>query len=174
MALDPYRRCPCGSGKKVKFCCSKDILTDLEKLFRVLEGEQRVAGLDQVSKLIEAKGPRPALLVLKANLQIELNSLDEAEKTIEQLFKAVPHNPAALGLKATMEAHRDQPDSAVEKLQEAIEYSAEEMPSSVYKAIGAVGLRLLLSGHLLGARGQFLLQAAGRWRASGIRLPGCC
>ena len=53
MAIDSYALCPCGSGKKVKFCCSKDILHELEKPLRALAGEQYFAALDQTTKLIE-------------------------------------------------------------------------------------------------------------------------
>ena len=40
MALDHYSLCPCGSGKKIKFCCSNDILPELEKVVRAIEGDQ--------------------------------------------------------------------------------------------------------------------------------------
>ena len=31
MAIDPYALCPCGSGKKLKFCCS-DLGSEIEKV----------------------------------------------------------------------------------------------------------------------------------------------
>ena len=39
--------CPCGSGKKVKFCCCRDITRDLGKIIQKLEGDQRVAEQDR-------------------------------------------------------------------------------------------------------------------------------
>ena len=35
MALDPYAPCPCGSGKKLKFCCH-DLAPELEKVRNVI------------------------------------------------------------------------------------------------------------------------------------------
>ena len=34
MTLDAYSFCLCGSGKKFKFCCCKDLLHELEKVER--------------------------------------------------------------------------------------------------------------------------------------------
>ena len=35
MTLDLYQFCPCGSGKKVKFCCSRDIVHELDRVLRI-------------------------------------------------------------------------------------------------------------------------------------------
>jgi hypothetical protein len=56
MPLDAYQYCPCGSGKKLKFCCSKDILGELDKVVRAVDGEQRVAALEQIDRLTKEKG----------------------------------------------------------------------------------------------------------------------
>jgi tetratricopeptide (TPR) repeat protein len=158
MALDPYRICPCGSGKKAKFCCSKDILTELDKVIRAIDGEQRVAALDQVVKLIETKGPRPALLSLKANLQLAMSALEDAESTITELAKLGPHNSSTIALRALLDAQRGKIDEAVDSLQRAMEYAEGEITSAVYAAVGAVALGLGHSGCALGARGHSLLQ----------------
>ena len=39
MTLDQQQLCPCGSGKKIKFCC-KDIAKTLDKISRAVEGQQ--------------------------------------------------------------------------------------------------------------------------------------
>lgn len=62
MSLDPYKPCPCGGGKKVKFCCCKDVVNELGEVTRAIEGEQRLAALEKLNKLMAAKGDRAALL----------------------------------------------------------------------------------------------------------------
>ena len=52
MTTDLYAKCPCGSGKKIKFCC-KDIIADIERIERMIQGEQRTAALDKINKLLE-------------------------------------------------------------------------------------------------------------------------
>ena len=160
MALDLYQPCPCGSGKKIKFCCSRDILPDLEKLLRAVEGEQRVAALDQVNKLIAAEGPRAALLVLKANIELELDDLDASRATLAQLFKGAPHNPVALALSAAIEAISGELETAVERLQESLEYVEDALPSLVYSAIATLASALLEAGLLLAARGHLMMLAS--------------
>ena len=71
MPIDPYASCPGGTGKKIKFCCS-DLLSELDKIDRMLTGEQRWACLDYIQQ-IEPKFPnRACLTTLKADLQAEL------------------------------------------------------------------------------------------------------
>ena len=48
MAIDPYASCPGGTGKKIKFCCP-DLLSELEKIDRMLTGNQRRACLDHLA-----------------------------------------------------------------------------------------------------------------------------
>jgi tetratricopeptide (TPR) repeat protein len=158
MALDPYMTCPCGSGKKVKFCCCKDITSDLERVMRAVEGEQRVAALDLINKLIDSNGQRAALLTLKANLHIALDNMEDASSTIAALFKQSPHNPAARALTAVVEASKGNTELAVERLQEALEFSDQHVVMSIYTALMFVSQALLAAGDLLAARGHLLMQ----------------
>ena len=57
MAVDPYALCPCGSGKKLKFCCS-DLVGEIEKIHRMIEGEQPRAALRHVEQTL-ATSPGP-------------------------------------------------------------------------------------------------------------------
>src|SRR5438105_3443141 len=71
MAIDPYAACPGGTGKKIKFCCP-DLVHELEKVQKMLDGEQRAACLEYIDSL-ESKFPdRACLLSVKAMLQAQL------------------------------------------------------------------------------------------------------
>ena len=50
MAIDAYSLCPGGTGKKIKFCCN-DFLPELQKIDRMIEGEQYLACLKHVDQL---------------------------------------------------------------------------------------------------------------------------
>ena len=52
MPIDPYTVCPGGTGKKVKFCCP-DLVQELDKVQRMLEGELPTACLDYLRKMDE-------------------------------------------------------------------------------------------------------------------------
>ena len=64
MPIDAYSPCPCGTGKKIKFCC-KDLLTDLQKIERMLEGEQYMACLAHIERLEHSHPDRACLLATK-------------------------------------------------------------------------------------------------------------
>ena len=55
MAIDAYSLCPGGTGKKIKFCCG-DFLAELQKIDRMIEGEQYLACLQHIDHLM-AQGP---------------------------------------------------------------------------------------------------------------------
>ena len=59
MALDAYSLCPGGTGKKIKFCCP-DFLPELEKIDRMIEGEQFIA-CHPTYRSARAEGPIPGL-----------------------------------------------------------------------------------------------------------------
>lgn len=152
MALDSYSQCPCGSGKKIKFCCSKDIVHELEKAIRAAAGEQRVAALDQVNKLLAEKPDRPALLVLKIELLAELGNTAEAEKTIGEFLKVAPKHPAALAYAAMIQCRAGKATPAIKYIQRIMEEVETSLPSLAYRAIGQVASGLLETGDYLAAR----------------------
>jgi tetratricopeptide (TPR) repeat protein len=159
MSLDTYAICPCGSGKKLKFCCCKDLVHELDKVTRAIEGDQRAAALDQITRLIAENGKRPALLALQAETLLVLENFEEAEKVSGELLEAMPHGSNGLAIQAILDAVRGNVDTAVERLQEALESIEDRMMRIVYSAIALIGNALLESGKIVAGRGHMLLQA---------------
>ena len=58
MALDPYASCPCGSGKKFKWCCSPYFDT-VEKAFEQEEQGQHDAALQTIKGLLTSHAANP-------------------------------------------------------------------------------------------------------------------
>jgi len=159
MALDVYSLCPCGSGKKMKFCCS-DLIGEMEKIRRMLEGEQFAACLKHVERLLEKEPQRASLLGLQAMLQQRLDRLDDAEQTVQRFLAHHPGNPVALGELATIAARKQGGKAAVGLLQDALEAIKRTLPHRVYEAVGVVGHALFHQGEFLAGRRHLLLQAA--------------
>lgn len=59
MALDPYASCPCGSGKKFKWCCAPYFPT-VEKAFEQEEQGQHEAALQTIKGLLSTHGTNPS------------------------------------------------------------------------------------------------------------------
>lgn len=157
MSLDPYALCPAGTGKKLKFCCS-DLLGELEKIDRMLAGQQRLAALEHIERL-EAKYPdRACLLTTKATLQAELGQADAARQTTERVLATHPSNPVALAEKSLLEAAEHGAAAGVPFLQEALEQSSEVMPAAIYSAIGSLAQLLLADGYFVAGRAHVELQ----------------
>ena len=159
MAIDPYALCPCGSGKKLKFCCS-DVVGEIEKIHRMIEGDQPRAALRHVEQTLAGHANRPSLLDLKASLELSLGELDSARKTIQQFVAAHPESPTANACQALWLADTGDAREAAAALQRALSLVERDMPQRVFEAIGAVGGALLGAGHILAAQAHLWLHAS--------------
>ncbi len=157
MPIDPYSPCPGGTGKKIKFCCS-DLHAELDKIQRMLEGDQRAACLEHIES-IEGKYPdRACLLSIKSMLQEQLGAHEKAQATVARFVEKHPDNAVALAERAALAAASGDSAAAAAGLQDALEKCTEQVPVPVYDAIGAVAQSLLVENHLLAARAHLALQ----------------
>jgi len=159
MPVDPYALCPCGSGKKLKFCCS-DLVGEIEKIHRMIEGEQPRAALRHVEQTLASFPGRASLLDLKASLELSLEETDAARTTVDEFVKLHPESPTAYACQALLLAETADSRDAVHSLQRALSFVERDMPLRVYEAMGAVGGSLLEDGHVLAAQVHLWLHAA--------------
>ena len=89
--------CPCGSGKKVKFCCS-DLIGDIEKIHRMIEGDQPRAALRHAEQTLAKYPGRASVLDLKATLELSLGEFDSARATIDEFTQGRSAEPLGLCL----------------------------------------------------------------------------
>jgi hypothetical protein len=159
MPLDPYRLCPGGTNKKIKFCgCDKEVLGDLNRIIDAIDGEQRAAALGHANRSLEAHGNRACLLTLKGTVQLQMQDFEGLAKTTETFLEKHPDNPVALGMSAIGAAVQRESRLAITQTQRALQKADGKLPGIVYSAIGIVGRRLFESGDILAAMGHFLLQ----------------
>ncbi len=157
MALDHYSPCPGGTGKKIKFCCG-DLTAELDKVQRMIEGNQPVATLDYVGKL-DAKHPgRPCLLSWKVLLEQMTGAEEKSAQTLAGFLAQHPTNPVALAESALARANAGDLHGGIDALQQAIEACSDAMHERVYAAIGVMGEILIMSQHIVPARGHLFLQ----------------
>jgi tetratricopeptide (TPR) repeat protein len=159
MPVDPYALCPCGSGKKLKFCCG-DLAGEIEKIHRMIEGDQPRAALRHV-ELALAKNPgRASLLDLKAALELSLQEVQAARVTVDEFVKKHPDSSTAHACQALLLAETGDAPAAVRSLQRALALLDHDMPQRVLEAIGIVGRALLATGHVVAAQAHLWLHAA--------------
>ena len=129
-------------------------------MLHTLEGEQRLAALDQINKLLSSKGNRDALLAIKATTQMQLGEIETAEATVATFLESNSDNPIALGQSALIEISKGNLSAAIDHLQSALQRVSDSMPLAVYEAIGVVAQAMLAQGDVLGARCHLVLQAS--------------
>ncbi len=159
--MDPYGLCPCGSGKKLKFCCA-DLAGDIEKIHRMINGDQPRAALRHVEQSLAAHPGRASLLDLKATLEISLDEIEAARATVDEFVAKHADSPTAHASRALYFAQQDGDDgarAAGDELQKALALVDREMPHRVYEALGAVGSALLGAGHIVAAQAYLWLHA---------------
>jgi tetratricopeptide (TPR) repeat protein len=158
MAVDLYAPCPCGSGKKLKFCCA-DLAADIEKIDKLAQSDQPRAALVHVEKLLAKEPDRASLLDMRAMLELALHEFDAAQKTLQHFLITHPDNASAHAQAAVMAAARGETLAAVGGLQNALERTDNMLPRRVFEAIGGVGHALLMAGDVVAARAHLLLYA---------------
>ncbi|MBX7073699.1 MAG: hypothetical protein K1X71_11185 [Pirellulales bacterium] len=157
MPIDSYSPCPGGFDKKVKFCCA-DLVHDLDKLSRMIEGDQRVAALESIAK-IEAKHPnRACLMALKCSVLAAGQREDDLQQAVGQFVAAHPTNPVALAESALFAARDKGQEAGIGLLQDALERVDRNIPVQLYDALGGMAMAAISSGRPAAALAHLILQ----------------
>lgn len=158
MTLDQYQLCPCGSGKKIKFCCSKDLLHDLDRISRMIEGEQRLAAVEKIDSLLEKHPDKPSLIMMKAQLQMQMNEIEKARELIDRLQEVAPRNPSAIAMKAIFAIGIEHNVThAIHYLQDALETLDGNVTAAIQEAVVVVVTTLYRIGRPAASRGHLQL-----------------
>ena len=159
MSIDRYSSCPGGTGKKIKFCCS-DLVSELDKVQRMLQGKQYASCLELVEKLEAKKPDRACLLACKLSLQQGVKDEEGTAATLRRFVTRHPDNAIALAELAVDQVHRGELSSGLHNMQRSVGTAGTELPHQVFTAMGRMAEQFLHAGHMLPARGLLLLQAS--------------
>ena len=92
--VDPYASCPCGSGKKFRFCCQA-IYPAIERAFSQFRGGQQEAALRTIDAAAASNPGHPEILIRKAMMLDAAGRREDAEKALDDaLAKAANFGPA--------------------------------------------------------------------------------
>src|SRR5437899_3233919 len=99
--LDPYASCPCGSGKKFKWCCQPIYPGIQHALEQDASGQHDVA-LRVIDQMTRDHPGNPEAWGQKARLLYTNGKPAEAEAALEKAFELNPNYPFGLRLRASM------------------------------------------------------------------------
>ncbi|MEK6233090.1 MAG: hypothetical protein N2C14_00100, partial [Planctomycetales bacterium] len=172
MPNDPYALCPCGSGKKIKFCC-KDLADKMDKVSRMMSGEQFSSALSQLSSLEKSNADHPWILTTKARAEFHLKQFADAEHTVNHLLETSPDNLTGLALRTILYSRPEQdmePAEILEPLQRALEIMDESVPDVMVMALPAAANALarhgMTSAVLAHLATSFAFDSASPWKDS--------
>lgn len=144
MALDQYSICPCGNGKKIKFCKCHDHLAEMQKIDRMIQGNQSVAALDRINDLLKPFPSEPWLLAMKCELLLKLQENELLEETSAKFIRLQPDNPLAKTYRSLVAVMRGSPEEAAGLLIQAIASSQGVLPP-IFLNVAIYLLELLMT-----------------------------
>lgn len=159
--MDAYTLCPGGCGKKIKFCCGTEIIADLEKLDRMLEGEQRRACVEHIAKMPAKFRDKPCILTKLIRAELEAGNTDAYIAACQKLLEVDPESVVALACLSSYRIYRGEVREGVAMLQRAL--PRIEMASEGIAGLLVLGGMLnaandlLASGHIWAARAHYRL-----------------
>ncbi len=160
MDIDIYKACPCQSGKKIKFCCSKDILLELKEVLSLHHGKQFVAALEKLTRLRDKHGPRACLLGLQTHILIHLKEYEQARQVNNGFLQANPRNPLGYQHEALLLAAEGRAADAVEALQNGLDACPQQqVPVTMANAFRTVGMLLMSQGQVVAGRAHLVFAA---------------
>ncbi len=164
MDIDIYQQCPCHSGKKIKFCCGKDIVSELGQIVAKCQSNQLQSALDQIQRVIARSGERDCLLTLQTHILFTLGEVDKAAEINAKFAARHPGHPIALQHEAMNRLAQGELAAAISGLQDAVDaLRSDEIPLTLSNAFQLLGTVLLSGGQIIAARAhlQFALMVRG-------------
>ncbi|MEM0926189.1 MAG: protein-disulfide isomerase, partial [Planctomycetota bacterium] len=76
MSVDQYAPCPCGNGKKIKFCKCKDSVSEMEQVLKMVDGGQMVPALDRLRTLLDDHPDAAWAFAIRGRLLISIQEFD--------------------------------------------------------------------------------------------------
>ncbi len=94
MAINPYEACPCGSGKKFKWCCV-GYFDQLQLALQQQQQGQHDAALRTMEQLTKSQSQSPPVWCHYANVLYMEGRVEDAEKALQEALKLQPDCPMA-------------------------------------------------------------------------------
>ncbi|WP_373651499.1 SEC-C metal-binding domain-containing protein [Schlesneria sp. DSM 10557] len=156
MSVDIYAPCPCGSGKKFKFCCSA-ISEEMDRIGRLIEGNQPRVGLQQLEALEKKVPNNPWVGTTRAMVLLDLNDPAGARDVLKQLLNAQPDNELAIALFAAAMVRMEGLSAGKRAVHRAFQKSAKKFPGLVSDLANAMAIDYAQRGQMMAAREHLAL-----------------
>ena len=144
MAIDLYGPCPCGSGKKFKWCC-QPIHVSIDKAFRQDADGQHEAALRVMDEVVREHPSNPEAWGRQAQLLYQNDKVEEAEAALEKAFSVNPQYPFGFLLRGMFRHNESEFTGALllfRKAAEVYDPEAKDVLAQVYSLIADCELKM--------------------------------
>lgn len=156
MPLAPYDPCPCGSGKKLKFCC-QSISDEMDRALRLMDGNQPRVALQQLETLARKHPSNTWIGTTRALILIELADASTARDVLRALLEQNPDHEFAIVLMAAATFQAEGFDGAKKAIHRAFQRGAKKFPSMVSGLAATMASILAQRQQLMAAREHLAL-----------------
>ena len=152
MSVDKYAVCPCGSGKKIKFCKCKDSVSELDRVLKMVEGGQVVPALDRLATILSEHPDAAWALAIRGRLLLDLREYDSLSENADRFIRLQPSNPLALTQRAAAKLFHNEVEEATASMLEALTESGRDVDAFVLDVSSVLAYSLAQRGVFLTAR----------------------
>jgi tetratricopeptide (TPR) repeat protein len=142
MTIDLYASCPCGSGKKFKWCC-QPIHAEIEKAIRLDADGQHEAALRLMEGITSEHASNPEAWGRQAQLLYQNDKVEAAESALDKAFAINPNYPFGMLLRALFRQHEGEWAGALllyRKAAELYDPDARDILAQIFSSIGELEL----------------------------------
>ncbi|MGH7128090.1 MAG: tetratricopeptide repeat protein, partial [Planctomycetaceae bacterium] len=155
MAVDVYKPCGCGSGKKLKFCCL-DILEHIAKVQTYIDNNQSRMALQALERLEKSHPGRPWTAVLRATLLIEQEDVEDARGVLARLLESQPDHPVGRVLSAMARLGTEHIEACMPEIERVFRDAFETEPALLSDLAMSVAAAMFRGLRYMAAR-QYLV-----------------
>lgn len=153
MDIDIYQQCPCHAEKKIKFCCGKSVVADLDDALSKSKAGQTSSALEQLERTISKSGPKDCLVTIQTRLLLQAGETEKARAANAIFQQNNPDHSSGFHHLALICAQEGDPAAAVEALQDAMDaIVGNSIPVTYAQAFRMIGMLFLDQNNLFAAR----------------------
>lgn len=154
--MDPYAPCPCGSGKKLKFCC-QEIAGEMEKIERLQENNQPRMALQLLEKIEKSHPANPWIAIHKGLALIDDQRSDEAAACLLAYLHTDPNHPFANAIYGIASYNAEGYPAAKKAIHRAFRKSIRDFPGLVAPLAGSLATEFMSDARYMAGREHFAL-----------------
>ena len=151
MAIEPYDPCPCGSEKKLKFCCM-DIVRDMEKVIAQQNNGQTVAALKQLNTLHEGYPDNAWVLSMKAIALLNEQRVEEARVCLDHLLEHHPDHSVGIACQAWVRLRMDGYEKSKSMIYRALQRSIQSATAIICAMLQSIAAVMEQRGKVMAMR----------------------